>query len=226
MTDVGYDAGVSEAGDALAAEAAAAAEVEPDAGGRVRYCQLPQCPNTLPADAANARIYCDDHNGRTPERRKLRRDWLKDHGINPQDEPPRVAFEVGAAGGKGKHARGAATAAELAAVEQRAKQLTQGIAVLMLIGHKDDDKRKADAADILAGTPALAAATRELAVYEPWVRKLGAGGEVSERSMAWVGFGMAAAAIAMPILVRHEVIKGGMAELAGSILNDAGPARD
>lgn len=202
-------------------------EPEPVAGADAAsedllYCALKDCPQLVPpSPVKGARgIYCIDHKGNSPERRRERRAWEKEHGKETKgDEPPRVAFEVGAAGGRGG-SRGEATAQQLAAVEQRAKQITQGLAVLLLVGHKDDERRKLDAADVIAGAPALAAATKELAVYEPFVRKLGMGGEVSERGMAWAGFAMAAAAIAMPILVRHEVIKGAMAEVAGSILAD------
>lgn len=191
-----------------------------------RYCALQNCPGTVPVSDKGGRqaIYCEDHKGNSPERRKLRRQWIAEHGKAEgagQDQAPRVAFEVGKSkGGKGV---GEASAAELAAVEQRAKQLTKGLAILMMMGDPDE-KRKADAADILGGSDTLAAAMRDLAVYEPAIRKLGAGGEVSERGMAWGAFGLALATIALPILMRHEVIKGGMATAVSALIEQPAPA--
>ena len=189
----------------------------------VRYCQLPECPNTVPEPEPGrggaVRIYCDDHYGNTPQARKVRRQWLKDHGVSTRkDQPPRIAVDLGVGKSKGGD-KGAATAAELAAVEQRARQIVQIAAALIMVGTKDE-RRMADAADLAGGAPGFAAATRDLAVYEPWLRILGAGGEVSDRAQAWGAFLLALATMTTPILVRHEVIKGGMAELAATILSN------
>lgn len=185
-------------------------------GADVRYCQLPECPNTLPADAHARRIYCDDHDGRSPERRRVRRQWLKDHNVTPADEPPRVAFEVGRS--KGGKAKGEATAAELDAVEARAKQLTKLAALIVMMG-PPDELRKADANDLLMHSDSWASTVRELAVHEESIRKLmGAGGEMSERAAAWFAFSVATGAMALPILLRHEVIKGGMANAIRQVL--------
>lgn len=196
----------------------------PASGVGGRPCALVGCPNTLPADAHNRRVYCDDHDGRSPERRKLRRQWIAEHGkaagSGSDEAPPRVTFEVGKS--KGTKGAGEATAAELAAVEQRAKQLTKGLAILMMMGTPDDNRR-ADAADILGGSDAWAAALRDLAVHEPWLRKMGAGGEVSERGMAWGALLLATGTMALPILMRHEVIKGGMANAVAQLLEQPAP---
>jgi hypothetical protein len=194
--------------------------------GEVRYCALVDCPGVVPVSDKGGRqaIYCEDHKGNNPERRRIRRQWIAEHGKaagSGQDQPPRVAFEVGKS--EGSKGAGEASAAELAAVEQRAKQLTKGLAILLLMG-QPDDTRRADAADVLGGSDAFAAALRDLAVYEPMIRKLGAGGEVSERGMAWGAFGIALATIALPILMRHEVIKGGMATAVAALIEQPAPA--
>lgn len=197
------------------------AATEPEQPLDVVYCALKDCPGPVPQSEKGGRqaIYCEDHKGNTAERRRIRRAWNKDHGVTPQDEgPSNVTFQFGNGKPPNKGGKGTASAAELAAVEARAKQLTKGLAILVMMG-PPDAARKADAADLLAHGDAFAAATRDLAVYEPWLRKLGAGGEASERGTAWVAFAVATGAMLTPILLRHEVIKGGMANVLQSMLN-------
>lgn len=197
------------------AEAEPGPEVDP-----TRPCQLPQCPNFLPVTAHARRVYCDAHDGRTPERRRIRREWIREH--KPKgDAPPSLTLNLGGKEGKGKKdTRGGAQPGELDAVQQRALQIAQLTAAFVLIGTKGAH-READANDIAAGAEHWAGAVRELAVHEEWLRKLAAGGEVSERATAWGAFLLATAAIASPVLIRHEVIKGGMADLASTILGNA-----
>lgn len=195
-----------------------ATEVDP-----ARPCQLPECPNFLPLTAHPRRIYCDAHDGRSPERRRIRRQWMQDHKpAKASDKAPPIALHLGGAGkGKDKKdVRGGAQPGELDAVRQRALQIAQVTAALVLVGTKGPH-READAADIAANSGQWANSVRELAVHEEWLRKLGAGGEVSERAAAWGAFLLATVAMASPILVRHEVIKGGMADLASTILGNA-----
>jgi hypothetical protein len=200
-------------------------EVTPDAeAAEGKACKLPGCPGTVPPDAANRREFCDEHTGRDAAARRRRKEWMKEHGPANGDTPPKIAVQIGTGGTKGK-ARGGAKAEELAAVEERALQICQLTAALVMVATKAPHNL-ADAADISAASPAIAAATKELAVYEPWLRKLAAGGEVSGRATAWLGMLFALATAASPILVRHEVIKGGVAELASTILANGAALRD
>jgi hypothetical protein len=127
-----------------------------------------------------------------------------------------VVVDLGgkAAAGKARHG---AKPEQLAAVEARALQIAQLSAAVILMATAGPH-READAADIAMGAPAWAAAVKELAVYEPWVRKLAAGGEMSERAMAWVAVVMATAGIASPILVRHEIVSGRVTQLAETLM--------
>lgn len=183
-----------------------------------RPCELPDCPGIVEAGSTSATKFCPPHRGRDPKARKARRDWLREHG--PKDATP-INIQVGGGKGKGKNdTRGDAQPGELDAVHARGLQIAQITAALVLMGTKGQH-READALDIARGAEGWATSLRELAVYEPWVRKIAAGGEASERATAWVGFLVASAAIASPILVRHEIIKGGMANLADTILTNA-----
>lgn len=194
-------------------------EAQPDPN---RPCQLPECPNLLPVTAHPRRIYCDAHDGRSPERRRVRREWMRDHKPKGDRPPPNLTLNVGGGkGGKDKDTRGGAQPGELDAVQRRALQIAQLTAAFILVGTKGPN-READSLDIANGAEGWAGTVRELAVHEEWLRKLLAtGGETSERAAAWGAFLLATAAIASPILVRHEVIKGGMADLASTILGNA-----
>ena len=213
------------------AESAALLEAEQEGGGtgykgpvltEAKPCKLPGCPGVIEPGAPNRSEFCDEHRGRSPEARKKRRDWMKEHGGESQDKAPQVVVQLG--GGKAKTTKGKgakpATSDEIAAVEQRALWLAQTAAALILIGTKGPHK-EADATDIAMGAPRFAAATGELAKHEEWLRSLGAGGEMSERALAWAGLALAATAMATPILVRHEVIKGGLAELFVTMVTNA-----
>lgn len=207
---------------ALLAEEAAGET--PDQTGQAggKPCKLPGCPNVLEEGAPNRSEFCLEHRGRTPEKRKARKDWMKEHGGESQDKAPSVVVQLGGSTKGKKRGSGAkgATAEQIAAVEQRALWIAQTAAAFMLIGTKGP-YREADAADIAANAPRFAAATAELAKHEAWLRSLGAGGEMGERAAAWLGFGFAAAAMATPILIRHEVIKGGLAELFATMMTNA-----
>ena len=96
---------------------------------------------------------------------------------------------------------------QLDAIQERARQLANLIAVLVLTAGQVDD-----ANDIMQGSEAWAKAVRDLAVYEDWLRKLAAGGESSGRVLAWVTFVAATVGMLMPILLRHEVLPAKMAQ--------------
>lgn len=207
--------------DTMDAESAALLEAEQAEPAGRKPCKLPECPGFVADDAPNRSEFCDEHKGRDPRARKARRDWMKAHGGASQDKAPGVVVNLGGATKRPTKAKGSATAEQIAAVEQRAAWLAQMIAAGIMLGTKGPH-RDADVGDIAAGIPAWSASVGELAKHEEWLRSLGAGGEMSERAMAWLGFGAASAAIAVPILVRHEVIKGNMAELFSTLLGNAG----
>lgn len=94
----------------------------------------------------------------------------------------------------------------LAAVEARAKQAAGVVAAILLVAGQPDDAR-----DIEAGREQWAATVRELAAYEPWLRKLGEGTEASGRMIAWTQFSLATAALLLPITIRHGVIPDSIA---------------
>lgn len=207
-------------------DAETAALLEAEQAATTKVCKLPGCNEPINPEAPNRTEFCDNHKGRDPEARKRRRDWLKAHGEAATDKAPGVVVQLG--GGKAaKPAKGkaAATADQIAAVEQRALWLAQTMAAGILLATKGPH-READVADIAANAPAWAASVGELAKHEEWLRSLGAGGEMSERAMAWMGFAMASAGIAVPILVRHEVIKGNMADLFMTVMGNAGQLSD
>lgn len=96
---------------------------------------------------------------------------------------------------------------QLDAVQERARQLANLIAMLVLTAGQVED-----ANDIMQGSDAWAKAVRDLAVYEDWLRKLAAGGESSGRVLAWVTFVAATVGMLMPILLRHDVLPDKMAQ--------------
>lgn len=98
---------------------------------------------------------------------------------------------------------------ELDAVEDRARQLVQVAAALVLLAGQPED-----AADIDKGAPALAKSLRELAEYEDWLRKLAQGGDTTGRAMAWVQFAVALIGMLMPILMRHGALPAGIMGMA------------
>lgn len=91
--------------------------------------------------------------------------------------------------------------AELQTLEERAAALAKLIAALVAMMGQPDD-----ALDIQRGAEMWAKSVRQLGVHEDWVRKLAAGGEASDRAMAWVGFVLATGSVALPILLRHDVM--------------------
>jgi hypothetical protein len=87
---------------------------------------------------------------------------------------------------------------ELAAVEARVRQLLNLVSgALVMAGQLED------AGDVQRNRDSVAAALKELARYEPWLKKLAQGGEMGDRAMAWVAAIMAIAAMLIPICDRR-----------------------
>jgi hypothetical protein len=128
----------------------------------------------------------------------------------PADKPPTsVNINLGANKSTGKDK-------DLAAVEERAKQLMQTVAALLLL-----TGNQADSGDLARGADPWSKSVRELAQYEDWLRKLAAGGEMTGRAMAWINLTLVTLSIATPILVRHKVLPDNLAELATNMFNIA-----
>lgn len=198
-------------------------EFAPTPSVDARLCELPGCENYLPADSHHTRHYCDEHAGRSSQARTARKNARKAAGgtSSTGDTPPaQVVIGLGGGAASKKSTPRKAKEAELDAVKERAAQIIQLTAGLVMVASKGPHK-EADAMDIANGAEPLSGAVRELAVHEAWLRALGAGGEMSARALAWVGLIVTAATVASPILVRHEVIKGATAELAERILSNA-----
>ncbi len=162
-----------------------------------RKCAKPDCAEvfeTTGSPGAHFRRYCDEH--APPKQVKGRR-----RRPAADKAPPSVTVNLGPkAKGKDK---------ELAAVEDRARQLVELVAALILLsGHAED------AADISRGAPALAKSLAELAEYEAWLRKLAAGDEMTGRAMAWVQVAVALVGMCLPILLRHKALPENIRHLA------------
>ena len=105
---------------------------------------------------------------------------------------------------------------ELDALEQKAKRVIEFVSVgMVIIG------QQGDALDISKMADEWAKAVRELGEHEEWLRKLAAGGEQSARAMAWVKLGLVTLAMLTPILIRHEVLKGELAQVLGTVMQVA-----
>jgi hypothetical protein len=81
------------------------------------------------------------------------------------------------------------------------------VAVLLTVAGQPED-----AQDIEAAKDAWAKAVRELGDHEAWLRKLGEGGETSDRAVAWLKFLIATLAMLLPILLRHGAIPANVAQ--------------
>jgi len=103
---------------------------------------------------------------------------------------------------KSPAARAKKTDPALDRVEERARHIAEGIAVVLLLSQQHED-----AADIERHKVPWSKSVRNLAEYEDWLKNLlSAGGESSDRVMAWLGFLIATGAMLTPILVRHDLV--------------------
>jgi hypothetical protein len=166
----------------------------------LKICQEPGCDAELPTGnpGDHFRRYCGEH---APAPRKTRG---KAKRPTRDRTPPSIAINVGPRA-KGKDAT-------LDAVEDRARQLCQLAAAVVLMAGQPED-----AVDLQKGSDPFAKAVRELAEHEQWLRKLAQGGETSARALAWVQFATALLAMMLPILLRHGALPAGISSMAESM---------
>jgi hypothetical protein len=204
------DLGITTPDDLTAEEEPAELEESPVADDGLRECALEGCTRRFTPFPPN-RKFCDEHKNVTPKRAPTGR---------PPGRPPKVPKEPKAqkspkiaSGLPGPKPAGKATAAELEAVEARAKQLAMAaVAMLALVN------QKADAVIVQRAAEPVAKATRDLAEYEPTIRALGKGGEMSGRAMAWVQFStVVGASLVLPLLLAHNALPPKLRELLGSV---------
>ncbi len=163
--------------------------------GEERTCAAPGCDELLPEGSHKWRKYCDEHQPPKVAPKGKRK-------APPRDRrPPSININLPGRGQTKKDA-------ELETLQARAEALANGIAAVLAISGRPDD-----GLDIQRGAKAWAMSVRQLGVHEEWVRKLAAGGEASERAMAWVGFAMATGAIAVPIMIRHGAMPTALANI-------------
>jgi hypothetical protein len=137
--------------------------------------------------------YCPEHRGKKAE--QARRRARRAAGRDTAPGSVRVDVNIGKGGGRSKKDPA------LEAVERRAANFAGLIAVgLFALGAPED------AADVERGREAWAATVGHLAEYEPWLKRLAAGGETSDRALAWIQFAIATGALLTPILLRHRVL--------------------
>jgi hypothetical protein len=184
----------------------AAAGLLPDKGPGAR-CAEEGCPNVVPEGAHRLRQYCDEHSGAKEARKRERRQARQRSKTNT------IRVDLG-----GKPAKGG-TDAELEAVRKRATQMAQTAAAVVLMTTRDET----DAMAIAAGAERWGAAVAGVAEYEPWLRKLAAGGEASGRVLAWLQLTIATGGIVVPILAHHDLLPPQMVQLlASNIMDTAG----
>lgn len=175
-----------------------------------RLCEECGIPFDPPYRASR---YCEVHG--TPEaaaRRKAKRQ--RETTKNKDKAPGSVNVNVNMPG----PAKGSKKDAEIARVRERAKQAAGIIAMIVAAsGHQDD------AADIMTGSEAWAAAVGQLAQYEDWLRRIAAGGEAGDRAMAWLTLAFATVAMVLPILVRHQVLPEQLASMAAMMTDTPAP---
>lgn len=162
-----------------------------------RQCKKPGCKNVFTlkmGEHGQRRVYCDIHYSGATKPPKDR----KPGNLNINVTMPKPS------------AKGDPV---LEAVERRANSIVTFVAMGLYFAGQQED-----AADITKGGPEWAKALAELSEYEPWIKKLAAGGEASERVMAWFKFAMATFGLMAPVLVRHDMLP----EPLKNILNLAG----
>lgn len=98
---------------------------------------------------------------------------------------------------------------EIAQVRDRALQLANLLAAVLVVSGQPED-----GGDVATHAPALADALAAVAEHEAWLRKIAAGGETSARAMAWLQLSIVMVGLLTPILVRHGVLKGRLADAA------------
>jgi hypothetical protein len=185
---------------------------------------VPTLEDPPPVTVGNACKRCGElipptgRRGRQPAYHDECRPGAKHSGMTdkPQSEEPEVPTGKGAgtAGARPRATSASKREEELARVRRNAAFLTQMAAAGVLAIGGDNPVTVADALDIQSNADALAEALANVAKYEAWLRKLLGGAGGSDRGMAWVGLIMVSASIAVPILIRHEMMP---AQLSGLV---------
>lgn len=170
-----------------------------------RICAEPECEEVLPPGTHHFQRYCETH--RRPAKVKKPKADRKPPSVNIGINIPKPATNR--------------RDAELQTLEERAAALAKLIAALVAMMGQTDD-----ALDIQRGAEMWAKSVRQLGVHEDWVRKLAAGGEASDRAMAWVGFVFATGSIALPILLRHEAIPAQLVSVIQAVAPQAPSEQD
>jgi len=167
-----------------------------------RQCEEPGCEEPRKNDKVNTR-YCEEHSA-------LRRKRPVG-GTRPRsDKAPRsINVNLG-------QPKATTKDKQLQAVEDRARQLVQIAAALVLLAGQVEDS-----ADIAKGSEVWATSVRDLAQHEAWLRKIASGGEASARAVAWLQFVVASLAIALPILLRHGALPANIAKVAEQFIGVA-----
>lgn len=167
-------------------------------GELLRLCAWPECDESfIVPKGQHARKYCDTHKGskHAPGTKGAPRRDTPPASVNVNFPKPTTNKDPA-----------------LAAVERRLLGMAGVVSMaLLLFG------QPLDAADIERARPTWAAAGAELAKYEPWLKKLAAGGESSDRMMAWLAFLGATFGMVTPVLLRHNALPAPVANLLRSM---------
>ena len=168
---------------------------DPSPPSDAKLCAAPGCETFfVPTGPGKAWAkYCPEH--KAPPKPK---------GVKRDRKPSNVSVSVNLGARKGS-----AKGAELDKVKERAEQLANMVALLVRLAGQVED-----ADDIVKGASPWAESVKQLAVHEEWLRKIAQGGETTERAMAWIAFVISTATLALPILVRHNVLPGELGDLA------------
>lgn len=176
-------------------------EAQEPVGAHARICQREGCSTPLPVDAHRLARYCPEHAPAKKAPPKKRRDR----------PPTTIKVQLGAE----------KAAATDAAAKARVEQL-----VSMLAGTLAMAGQLEDAGDIMRNRDQFVLCVIELSKYEPWLKKLLAGGQASGRVMAWVALALATLAMTLPIFDRHGWVPAELAPAARALTGNAPPVPD
>lgn len=168
-----------------------------------RVCAEDGCENPIPADAHQARKYCDEHfkghGGRTERRRKGR----------TGERAPKLVVDIG-----GKRPTGGSK-------DQRARDTAAGARAFLNVvaAGVAASGDNVCAAALVTGGEQWAEAVGELSKYQPWLSTFFAPVGGDSQLGAWLGFLLATGAIALPILAHHGMLPQGVgAKMAGTFV--------
>lgn len=112
---------------------------------------------------------------------------------------------------RGRKPRSVASAQRRAPKVTAADMANRATELVGFIGTVVAVSSPADGADIVNGAPQLGAAIGQLAAYEPWLARA-LSPEGTGRVTAWAAVAFASLAMATPILARHGMLPGPMAQ--------------